>query len=281
MKKALSLILALVMCLSLCACGGNNETKEPIESVSSNELFNDTDNGAKAELNVGKGTTIYGKITNISSSSCAVALIYPKGSFVSLEMPIEQLAELNPNQFIAAEGIVTSYNSSNSQKYTITATSMLDLTEMDAYIKKTITDLHAFRVFIEFSGDTNAGMIHGSLHDVANISLINEYVHSRDDVFMLTDDAKLREYLIGSWVYSQSYGGLKTESCEYKEDGTYLWKYQSQSYTGKVYDKEQDGDWSVKNGDLTSFRGEDTYIYVLCDDVFLQMGQLHIRVDYE
>ena len=31
MKKALSLILALVMCLSLCACGGNNDTTVPTE----------------------------------------------------------------------------------------------------------------------------------------------------------------------------------------------------------------------------------------------------------
>lgn len=38
---------------------------------------------------------------------------------------------------------------------------------------------------------------------------------------------------------------------------------------------------SKKNISLTSFRGSDTYAYVLCDDVFLQMGQLHIRADYQ
>lgn len=31
MKKAISLFLALVMCLSLCACGGGNDTPETIE----------------------------------------------------------------------------------------------------------------------------------------------------------------------------------------------------------------------------------------------------------
>ena len=31
MKKALSLILALVMCLSLCACGGSNEENNTSE----------------------------------------------------------------------------------------------------------------------------------------------------------------------------------------------------------------------------------------------------------
>lgn len=33
MKKALSLLLALVMCLSLCACGGGNETPETPEAT--------------------------------------------------------------------------------------------------------------------------------------------------------------------------------------------------------------------------------------------------------
>ena len=32
MKKTVSLILALMMCLSLCACGGNGDTNTPAES---------------------------------------------------------------------------------------------------------------------------------------------------------------------------------------------------------------------------------------------------------
>lgn len=33
MKKAISLILAIIMCLSLCACGGGNDTPETEEQV--------------------------------------------------------------------------------------------------------------------------------------------------------------------------------------------------------------------------------------------------------
>lgn len=40
MKKALSLILALVLCLSLCACGGNNTSESPYEKYAKyEELF--------------------------------------------------------------------------------------------------------------------------------------------------------------------------------------------------------------------------------------------------
>lgn len=50
MKKALSLILALLLCLSLCACGGNNASESPYEKYAKyEELFmyletNDYDN---------------------------------------------------------------------------------------------------------------------------------------------------------------------------------------------------------------------------------------------
>lgn len=50
MKKALSLFLALVLCLSLCACGGNNASESPYEKYAKyEELFmyletNDYDN---------------------------------------------------------------------------------------------------------------------------------------------------------------------------------------------------------------------------------------------
>ena len=282
MKKALSLLLALVVCLSLCACGEEAQPTEPIETVSINSMFSDTDNGAKAQLNVGKVTTVYGQVSAISSSACTVQLVYPKGASVSVEMPIEQLAEMEKNQFVAIEGMVASYNPSMSQKYTISATDVLALEEMDAYIRKTVTDVHAYRVLIEYTGEANAAMTHSALMSSLDVNLIDNYVHARGDAFKLTDDAEFKQYLVGKWVYSISYGGIKTESCEYNKDGTYLWKYQRQnSYTGKIYDEQQKGTWSVNKGDLTSFRGSDTYVYVLCDDVFLQMGQLHVRVDYQ
>ena len=51
MKKAISLLLALVMCLSLCACGGGSETPktEYIESHNPTNIQNETNNAESTE----------------------------------------------------------------------------------------------------------------------------------------------------------------------------------------------------------------------------------------
>lgn len=54
MKKAISLILALVLCLSLCACGGNNKTgssdSEDNETQSNNQSADRRESLTKAEI---------------------------------------------------------------------------------------------------------------------------------------------------------------------------------------------------------------------------------------
>lgn len=261
MKRALSLLLALVLCLSLCACGGKNQQNEPVETISIDSLLSDMDNGAKAQLNVGKATTIYGQISSVGSSSCTVQLIKPKGSSVFVEMPIEQLAELNKDQFIAVNGIITSC----AIKYTITATETLDLELMDSYIREEITKTSAMRSLIEFSGDTNAGMFHSMFHDYYNVSILEDYVYSRGKEFLITDDTALKEYLIGNWVYYQNFGGLDTLTLEYKNDGTSVWYYKN-NFDSKV---DQCDDWSVSNGVIDSIWQYPEKVYVLNDDVFL------------
>ena len=139
MKKKLSLVLTLVFCFSLCDCGGNTEEKasvdtteatetaeQVVETISVNDLLSDTSNGAKAQLNVGKETTIYGRISSIGSDSCSVSLIQPKNTSVSVEMPIEQLAKLKVGQYVAIQGKVKSFGT----RYTIFATETADLTLM-------------------------------------------------------------------------------------------------------------------------------------------------------
>ena len=264
MKKALSLLLALVLCLSLCACSiEDDKATEPVETISMKSLLSDTDNGAKAQLNVGKATTIYGQITTIDTSACKVKL-FPKGS-VSVEMPIEELAELNPNQFIVLEGIVKSYNSSSSPNYTITATELLDLEVMDSYIKEEIALTVSQRESYAFIGDTNAGILLASLQEQYNINFLEDYVYSRGDAFLITDDNALKEYLIGNWVYYQNFGGLETLTLEYKADDTSVWYYKN-NYDSTV---DQCQDWSVSYGAVDSIWSYPKDVYVLHEEVFL------------
>lgn len=283
MKRAISLFFAIMLCLSFCACGGTSKEpaeapQAPVEKVSVNTLFSNSDNGAKAQLNVGKGTTVYGCVTSVGASACTVQLIYPKNASLCVEMPVEQLAELRNGQFIAVEGIVTAYNASAYGMYTISANKMLDLTVMDAYIRDTVDAICSSRFMAESTGIQNATGLHSVFCDSVSTTLLDKYVHQRGDTFLMKDKEQFKAYLLGEWVYSFSYDTMKPESCEYKADGTYLWKYQKESYTGKVYAQEQTGEWTVSGGDLKSFRGQDTKVYVLCDDLFFQMGQVHIRV---
>lgn len=52
MKKIISLLLALVMCLSLCACGGGNNstTEEPTQTPTEEELRLATENDAEEDI---------------------------------------------------------------------------------------------------------------------------------------------------------------------------------------------------------------------------------------
>jgi hypothetical protein len=254
MKKALSLILALVLCLSLCACGEKENEKEPTETISMEELLSDMENEAKAQLNIGKGVAIYGQIRKVYSDYCVVELIVPNDGYTAtfnVAMKTEQLAELDSKQFIAVQGVVSE---SHPSGYTITATKMLDWELMDSYI-------------IE-KAKSNAYSI-DKVYDALHISLVFDYIQTRSDVFMMKDDDALKEYLIGKWVVSGYY-----ETCEFREDGKYLWHFISSSGNWR----DQESTWSVSNGDLQAFRSlGNTNVYVLCDNVFIQMGSVNVR----
>ena len=71
MKKAISLILALMMCLSLCACGGEKASVHiGDESFTQNEFQEIVNNNNFKFRNsyVGKSATVTGKITKIDGA---------------------------------------------------------------------------------------------------------------------------------------------------------------------------------------------------------------------
>lgn len=98
MKKVISLLLALVMCLSLCACGGGNDTPETTEaptettapavsaltkdellakavSITNDEVSSAMSNPAYAKTLVGKTFIIYGKVWNIEFDHVVISFI--------------------------------------------------------------------------------------------------------------------------------------------------------------------------------------------------------------
>ena len=101
MKKIISLILALMLCLSLCACGGNAEDETPKQTeategaqeqtestdvtVSNEDIWNSAEpitaeklwdaiggNAAKAETYVGKTLKITGTVMEIEKDNCYI-----------------------------------------------------------------------------------------------------------------------------------------------------------------------------------------------------------------
>jgi len=112
MKKAISLILALVMCLSLCACGGpsREEMLATAQEVSVNDLSNAFyDNKARAEANyIGKPLKITGKVHSIEADH----FIFRStgGQYgVNVYLSKEELMGINKGDTITVIGIFKNY----------------------------------------------------------------------------------------------------------------------------------------------------------------------------
>jgi hypothetical protein len=280
MKKVVAVILTLCVLLSLCACSANQnaaettEPTEPIETINERPLLNDSDNAARAQMNVGKGTIIHGIITDIGTSFCSVRLIFPKNALVYVEMPIEQLAELNANTFISIEGVVSAFDANGNGKYTIRAKQILDAEEMDAWIKQKIT------AFYNYNGASSS--TYSSILGEFDLELLSVYAEISGDMFRINDDAKLSEYLVGEWIYGihPNYW-FDSQYCNFRESGTYVTTYRNGPTKYR--------DWSVDNGCLTTpketnyggmYVGEVEHsypVYVFGDDIFIYDSTLYIR----
>ena len=78
---------------------------ETVETVEINRLLDALDNQAKAELNIGKATTMFVKVTKIASDHCVVSHLFKDGSS-TVFMEQETLIELKKNQYAAIYGVV-------------------------------------------------------------------------------------------------------------------------------------------------------------------------------
>lgn len=126
MKKAISLLLALVLCLSLCACGGDNTNETPSETtnaaetsigkddmlavakaVGSDQIRIDTfENKAKAtQLYCNTTLKVTGYVVSIEEDHIKLGDDFYAGvTVIDVYLPIEDLAALERRQLVTVVG---------------------------------------------------------------------------------------------------------------------------------------------------------------------------------
>ena len=250
MKRVLSLILLLALCLGLCACS----SKAQAEVISVDDLYADLTNAAKCTLNVGKQVTLLGQIQTIGTDHCSIVLISRPNTTVSVAMPVEILAELNVDQFIAVTGIVESYN--GGVGYTVSSTQTLDANAMDTIFREIIAN--------KFDN----GAMKRSNDFKSHLHILYDYVSSRGDVYKMQDTKALKDYLCRTWDCGRftyynpndmSSSIFEAFDITYNADG---------SVDYSIYNTWRD-DWELnEDGDLQSFFSSKT-VYVLSDYAFV------------
>lgn len=112
MKKALSLIFALLLCMSLCACSSRNRVKKQVSSAPYISLLSyrimREENEAKAEAEYNGNIYRYtGIITEINSTYC-VAGTYEGSYEIYIYLEQEDLVKLNKGESYTFAGVFES-----------------------------------------------------------------------------------------------------------------------------------------------------------------------------
>lgn len=116
-KKSVALILALVLCLSLCACSaGNKQTKEEMLSAARNfdySAFSKSvkENKLRAEESyVGNIYKIEGFVKTINNNSCTLSCLSSSGILegdINVPLSRDELKQLNVNERIIVVGDIS------------------------------------------------------------------------------------------------------------------------------------------------------------------------------
>lgn len=251
MKKFILILLALTMCVSMCSCGGSqketsNDTEQSktvpsIETISIGSLLDALDNQAKAELNIGKKTTMFVSVKRIYSDYCEVWHVIEKQTS-KVYMAKETLAKLGKDEFHAISAIVDSVESDVTFSYNFKDGEIQDITLFDDYVRKAISYSSA-SYFVARHSD-----------------FLVKYVSDRGTTFMM-DDIEISEFIVGAWHYgfsNEDYISL-TSKCTFYSNGTVVWDSDSRT-----------NEWSVTDGQLKSFvGGGGGYVYKVTEDVFV------------
>ncbi len=260
MKKALSLILALVLCLSLSACSQT----QSIETISMDNLFQDIENEAKAHQHIGKQTTAFGKITKIKTDYCVIEVMEPKDACLMVFMQTDVLAGFSIGQFVAISGRVSKVSNDGSYPFEMEGKIVENELTMDAFFLACLADTEA-----------SSGFSADKLISTYNVSFLSEYAASRGDAFVVRDDTELRNYLLGKWKCVKYHLDRKlVEQPEIKSDGTFFIEKPSR------HSNDEFGYWDVSNGVLNGWLGDENQrntVYVLSENVFIIENLAFVR----
>lgn len=258
MKKIVSLLLALVLCFPLYACGNSNnadKNNEAHELISVEKLISDLDNLARAEQNVGKAVNLFGRITAIGKDTLTINHIFINKSF-TLSMDSAILAELNKEDFIAVYAVVEEIN--NGQ-FKFKNCKQIEMETMDNYVINMVSTSTTYDLIVKHSG------------------VIADYITSRGKTFRMTDDAEISAYILGAWNWPYGMGvqGTYISTVEYFENGECIWQswHEYMNHWKNSY-----CDWSVKDGIFNGCSASDTPVYKITENAFVHAGDLYVRV---
>ena len=273
------IVFLLVLCLCLCACG-EKQAKEttPPEVIGINDLLADLGNQAKAEMHIGKATTLFVKINTVYSDHCTVSHQFRSGT-ADVYMEQELLAQLTSGQFAAIDCIVDRVDvnaDGASFRYIFKDGQMADMTLFDEYV-----------AYMNFGASYL-----GNDHIYDKTDLLKEYAYFRGGTLIIPGD-ELESYLLGTWERrinqrfpTFKFNGIHTPELTFYADGTYDTQSmgndttESEFRTGQ-YDTEV-GTWTIQNGYLkltgclSSYGGP---VYRISDNVFLMDGDIYIRCE--
>lgn len=280
MKKA-TLFLCLVLSFSLCllACS-KDSSSAPIEivEVGIDTILADIDNQARAEMNIGKATTMFVKISSIKSDHCTVSHAFVNQSS-DVYMDKSTLAKLNKDQFVAIYGVVDcvkSNESGTSFHYVFKNGQLEDMKMFDKYVA---SKNHASRYG---SNDTIFG----------RASFFKSYISERYSALRVPKE-ELTDFLVGTWERNvrqyfsrHDFYGTHTPEITFHSDGTYTIQTMSDrtsqmDFLSGEYDLSN-GTWAIENqgiildGNL-SFGDYAWPVYKISDDVFIYHDIVFIR----
>lgn len=282
MKKVIALGLVLILCFACVGCGGTaGDHAQSPEQIGINTLLADLDNQAKAEMNIGKATTMFVKIETIFSDHCVVYHLMRGGSS-DVYMETEQLAQLEKGEFAALYGVVQSVATNEggtSFRYVFKDGRPEDMALFDAYV--------AQMNYGSSSGDND--------YIFDREDFLKSYASTRWEALSL-DGEEIKTFLLGTWErridqyfssYNDSFTGTHTPEITFYADGTYVTQCYNNDTSRSDFIfgeyKQADGTWVIEQNSLKLDGYIDSSldlahsVYKISENVFIWDGEIFIR----